>query len=293
MTGDERKKRDPIFSACFVIFILAAVSVVGAFVNEHYLTEDETKAAYGDSVEVEYVGTFYDYYGSENSVVFDTSYSSIGKDDSVVKSNAFDKSSYSTLKFTVGGTDVLKDFGYAVVGHKVGDKVRVMIEDAYPAGSEATRMSTSGLTIPLVQEMTKAQFTELYGDVNLGDAAQTAFKTVYGWDALAYLDTTQNMVVVTNMPNAGETYKYDSEDGFADVSFNVTSTQNGVITYNLALADYKTVDSSTGEIQMVEVDFGTETWYITNYTGSSFTYKTCEEVQNQTLYFEIEIVSIN
>ena len=47
MTGDEKKKRDPIFTVCFVVFILAAVSVVGVYIDEHYLTEDTTKAAYG------------------------------------------------------------------------------------------------------------------------------------------------------------------------------------------------------------------------------------------------------
>ena len=34
MTGDEKKKRDPIFTVCFVVFILAAVSVVGVYIDE-------------------------------------------------------------------------------------------------------------------------------------------------------------------------------------------------------------------------------------------------------------------
>ncbi len=56
MTGDE-KKRDPIFTVCFVVFILAAVSVGGVYIDEHYLTEDTTKAAYGDQVTVNYTGS--------------------------------------------------------------------------------------------------------------------------------------------------------------------------------------------------------------------------------------------
>ena len=93
MTGDEKKKRDPIFTVCFVVFILAAVSVVGVYIDEHYLTEDTTKAAYGDEVTVNYTGTFYAYYGEENAVVFDTSYRSIGENDAIIKSNSFNKSS--------------------------------------------------------------------------------------------------------------------------------------------------------------------------------------------------------
>ena len=118
MTGDEKKKRDPIFTVCFVVFILAAVSVVGVYVDEHYLTEDTTKAAYGDTVEVRYTGTFYAYYGEENAVVFDTNISSIADDDAIIKSNSFTGGSDSLLDFTVGGSDVLTDFGNAVVGRR-------------------------------------------------------------------------------------------------------------------------------------------------------------------------------
>ena len=45
--------------------------------------------------------------------------------------------------------------------------------------------------------------------------------------------------------------------------------------------------------QLIELDFGTETWYVTNIGNGEFTYKTCDETSNATLYFEIEIVSIS
>ena len=51
--------------------------------------------------------------------------------------------------------------------------------------------------------------------------------------------------------------------------------------------------NGTGEIQMVELQFGNETWQVTNVTDSGFTYKTCENTGNQTLYFVIEITSIS
>ena len=47
MTGDEKKKRDPIFSACFVIFILAAVGVLGVYIDENYLPEAHTMVRLG------------------------------------------------------------------------------------------------------------------------------------------------------------------------------------------------------------------------------------------------------
>lgn len=299
MTGEEKKKRDPIFTACFVIFILAAAGVVGVFVDEHYLTADETVVAYGDTVEVNYVGTFYDYYGEEYAVVFDTSYSSIGNDDSVIKSNSFSTTSFSTLEFTVGGSSVLTDFGNAVVGYKVGDTVYVTIENAYPAGSVESTQSMTGLTLDRVQRMTSAQFESVY-DYDLSEGQSLYFTTVYGWQAMAYLDSTTQEVVVTHMPEAGVTYTYtaadaDDEDyhSFGTVTFTVTQVSSDTVTFTIGFSDYTTVDSDTGEIQMIELDFGYETWYVTNINGGQFTYKTCEEVQNQTLYFVIEIVSIS
>ena len=301
MTGDEKKKRDPIFTVCFVVFILAAVSVVGVYIDEHYLTEDTTKAAYGDEVTVNYTGTFYAYYGEENAVVFDTSYRSIGENDAIIKSNSFNKSSYSTLSFEVGGTDVLTGFGNAVVGHKVGDKIQVTVENGYPAGSDFYEQSRTGLTVPVVQEMTKTQFESVY-DYDLTDGGMTYITTVYGWPATVV--SADNKVYITNMPEENQTYTYtpngavsdgeeeDEEAGhsFGTTSFRVTDIGNEIV-FDISFSGTTSVGDN-GAIQMIELEFGTETWYVTNVSNGEFTYKTCDEVSNATLYFEIEIVSI-
>ena len=302
MTGDEKKKRDPIFTVCFVVFILAAVSVVGVYVDEHYLTEDTTKAAYGDTVGVRYTGTFYAYCGEDNAVVFDTNVSSIAGDDAIIKSNSFKAGNNKVLEFKVGGDDVLTGFGNAVVGHKVGDKIQVTVENGYPAGSDFNTQAMSGLTIPVVQEMSREKFEELY-DYDLADGGMTYIDcTVYGWPATVY--SANNMVYITNMPVQGQTYTYvpggvadDSKDdetaehSFGTTQFTVTGVNGGNIVCTIAFSDYTTVGSD-GKIQMIELDFGTETWFVTNINGNEFTYKTCEETRNATLYFEIEIVSI-
>ena len=190
MTGDEKKKRDPIFSACFVIFILAAVGVLGVYIDEHYLTEDHTKVAYGDTVHVKYTGTFYDY--------------------------------------------------------------------------------------------------------DLRDGAQTMIKTMYGWDAYAIADSTSQTVTLIHNPVVGEEYTYglDEEESDVTVKFKVTSSTDD-ITFTASFEGVQVVDEATGEIQMVELQFGNETWQVTNVTDSGFTYKTCENTGNQTLYFVIEITSIS
>lgn len=282
MTGDEKKKRDPIFMVCFVVFILAAVSVVGVYVDEHYLTEDTTKVAYGDDVTVDYVGTFYDFDGSEIAVEFDS----------------------GSIDFTAeSGSDVLQKFWEACVGHKVGDKIEVVIgpEDGYVApATDYEDVSKTGLTMSLVQVMSLAQFEALYDDLSLSAGTMAYFTTVYGWGATAMLDSTTQMVTVTNMPVEGETYNYvfddveeseETEDA-VKVTFTVTGADGGVITYNIGFEGY----TSTGngdEVQMIELQFGTETWQVTEIGSTTFTYKTSPDTTNQTLYFTIEITEIN
>lgn len=280
MTGEEKKKRDPIFSACFVVFILAAVAVVGVYVDEHYLTEDNTTVAYGDTVHVKYTGTFYDYAGSDSAVEFDSG------DD---------------LDFDAEtGSDVLAKFWQACMGHKVGDTIRVTIDptDGYIAGAVDNRSALTGLTMDMTQTMTETQFENVY-DYDLTAGSQTPIKTVYGWNALATLDSASHTVTLLHIPSVGE-YTYtlgdEGEEGDDDkvtTTFKVTSTEEGVITYDIGFEGYTTVDAETGEVQMFELQFGDETWQVTNITDGEFHYKTCADTRNQTLYFVIEITSIS
>lgn len=299
MTGDEKvkKSRDPIFTTCFVIFMVAFVAILGVYVNDHYLEKDNTQIAYGDKVVVNYTGSYYDYVGEDLAVVFDTSYSSVGNDDGIIKSNSFTKTSYSTLSFTVGDGKMLKAFEDAVVGHKVGDKVQVKIDagNGYVAPDDGATASFNNFTVQTSEVMPKAAFEGLYEDVDLVKGVQSAvFKSVYGWDAVA-IQTGNDVVVSYINVESGETYAYigNEDSKFGKAEFKVNSISNGNIVCDLSLTETVSTGGADGEIQMLELDFGTETMYITNISGGEYTYKTCDEKCNIDLYFEIEIVSIN
>lgn len=293
MTGDEKvkKSRDPIFTTCLVIFAIAVVAILGVFVNDHYIQTDDTEVAYGDKVVVNYTGSFYGYVGDENAVVFDTSYSSIGNDDKIIKSNSFTKTSYNTFTITVGNNGALKGFEESVIGHKVGDKVKVMIPagEGYLGPDSVTVQNNSG-SVPVTMTMPQTAFKALYKDVTLVAGSGVMFETVYGWDATATLAGTE--VIITNMPEAGQTYDYigNEDSDFGNVKFQVRSIGTSV-EFTYVFEDTHSVGAN-GEIQMIELDFGTETWYVTNVDNGSFTYKTSENA-NIDMYFEITIVSIN
>lgn len=295
MTGEGiKKKKDPIFSVCFVVFVVACVGVLGVYVDEHYIQKDNTEVAYGDKVVTNYTGTFYAYYGENNAVVFDTSYASIGNNDDIAKAYSFSKSSYSTFSVTVGSNGALKMFEESLVGHKVGDKIKVMIPaaDGYVAadGSMFTNQSTTD-NVDMTQTMSYTQFKEVY-DLELTAGINTPITTAYGWDGIATLSNADNMVTIINLPEANQTYQYIGNDDseYGKVSFKVNSVGSDSISVTLILEETTAVD---GGIQMVKVNVDGNDVFITAYNGTTFDYKTCPETYNADLYFEIEIVSIN
>ena len=295
MTGDDKvkKKRDPIFVVCLGIFLIAAIAVVGVYINDHYIAEDDTEAAYGDKVTVDYTGSYYDYVDGEFAVVFDTSYSSVAENDKIIKSNSFtkmDKQKFDSLSFTIGKGEVLAMFGDAIVGHKVGDKIQVYIPagEGYPGTDK--QMGLNDGSVEKSEIMTKANFDRMYPDVKLTTGKTVTFKTVYGWEATALSNSTNNSVVINHNPKVGETYDYagNEDSQFGTVKFAVTDVDKEV-SFNFII-DGKKVDDK-GEIQMIDLDLG-EVWHITNVANGSFTYHTGDENGNMPLYFEIKLVSI-
>jgi FKBP-type peptidyl-prolyl cis-trans isomerases 1 len=306
MTDDEvkvKKERDPIMMVCFVVFLIASLSVIGASVYND-VRGDDTRVVVGDNVSVDYVGSFYDFYEGTNYVVFDTSRWSVADNNNVPKSNDFTlkaENQYKPLSFKVGGTSVLKMFGDAVVGYKVGDTVRVMIPSGQGYNGPdtlTTVQSSTTYTVPLTEKITASQFADLYGFSLMGTTSLE--KSVYGWPAHAAFNTSDNTVTMTYSPVAGQEYVVIDDD-FGKLTYKVSSISS-TISFTQHVSNY-TVVSQTGNvknIQMIEVDLGTERYFITAVTDTnndgvseSFTYKTVNETVNEDLYFVIEIKSIN
>jgi len=306
MADDEvkvKKERDPIMVVCFVVFLIASLSVVGASVYND-VRGDSTTAVVGDNVSVDYVGSFNDFYEGTNYVVFDTSRWSVANNDNVPKGSSFTlkaENQYKPLSFKVGGTDVLKVFGDAVIGHKVGDTIRVVV----PAGQGyngpdtlTTIQSSTTYTVPLTEKITASQFADLYGFTLTGTV--NLEKSVYGWPAFAALNTSDSTVTITYNPVAGQEYAVVDND-FGKLTYKVTTVAS-TISFTQQVSNFTVVSQSGSvkNIQMIEVDLGTEKYLITSVTDTnndgisdSFTYKTVGETVNEDLYFIIEIKSIN
>lgn len=300
MAGEEKstkKKRDPIFSVCFVIFVVAAVAVLGSFINSEYIQKDTTEVAYGDKVVVDYTGSYYGYYDKDKAMIFDTSFKSIGESSDYKKANDFSKTSYSTFDVTVGSNGALKMFEEALVGYGVGDTVRVKI----PAGegyvdAAATEGILSSGSVDITQKMTLDKFKSIYPDVTVTESMSPAtITTVYGWEALVTSDGSYvNIENPTTGFEAEYVYGKDSALKVTDVSV-VGSKIN--FTYVLDKEKVVAVGNAVGDtqaIQMIKVNIDGKDVYITSYDTSSgeVYYKNTAERNNIDLYFVIVIRSI-
>jgi len=299
-----KKERDPIMVVCFVVFMLAVCAITGATVYNNYVKADTTMAISGSTVSVDYIGTYYAFFGEENSVVFDTSHWSIADDSNVLKSNDFtlrSESTYSPLSFTVGGSTVIMGFGNAVIGNKVGDVIRVVIPagEGYNAAFTETNMSASAtVVIPTTEVLTAAQFKTIYGFDLKG--FMEIEETVYGWPATASFNLTNNTILMNYHPSNGTSYTVVDND-FGTVKLKVTSVTGSSISYTYEISGFTVLstDGADKTIQMIMVDLGTQKFYITSVTDAdnngiaeAFTYKTDGERFNQDLFFEIKLVSI-
>jgi hypothetical protein len=293
MTGENsaKKDRDPIFTICLAIFVVAAVIAVGAFIVKEYFPANDQLASTGDTVSVNYIGTFYDAYGNAHAVVFDTSYSNIGNDGSIAKSNDFtQKSSYSPLSYSIGGTSVLKKFGDAAIGHKVGDKYSIVLTgaEAYYGAVIVGTLSKTDNTMPSAFKMSKTDFTSKY-KVDLVAGATAVFTTDNGWDATAVLTDNGKYVLVTIVPEVGKEYTVCEQNG-ATVKFTIKSISDGEVKYSINIENPDVI--SGADIEMLKVDYDYKTIYITGINNDDIFYKEGTEIVNEQIYFQIELVSI-
>ena len=293
MTGERtaKKDRDPIFTICLGIFLVAAVIALGSFVVNEFFPTSDTTASTGDTVTVDYVGTYYDEYGSEYAVVFDTNKSSVGDDDDIQKSNDYTKkTSYSGLSFTIGSGTMLEGFEKSVIGHKVGDtfKVELTGNQGYVGPDTSGTMLTTGNVVSSTHEISATQFKTLYPDVTLSDNSVVMFESVYGMEAQAQYSNSKNSVLITYFPEKGESYEVYKE-GDTTVNFKCTDVGD-TLTFDIIISNPVTVGSD-GEIQMIKLELE-ENIYITAINGSEISYKTGSEKINQPLFFEITLTDI-
>ncbi len=303
-TNVRKKEREPITLVCFVVFIVASVAVLGAYVDGAYINKSVDTVQYGDSVSVDYTGSLYGYYDAGTDtmapVIFDTSVESVGTNSDNLFLKTFSKTSYSTLSLTVGSGSMLAAFENALVGHNIGDTVRVCI----PAGEgyNLGNFNTTGTSFTFNQKMTvtASDFKSFYG------VSETISSTYYfeymGMSLMATPNEGTSMIDVTYMVTEGSEYTVYENSKLGTVKMTIGDiTTAGVIPYTLTITGYKEVENVTVEgvnaIEMITLamfpgvstnivgyDSSTKTVAYNNVTDSKAI------LSNTDLYFVITIL---
>lgn len=140
----------------------------------------------GDTVAVDYVGTF------EDGKVFDTSLEQVAKDNALYSPQR----SYAPLTFTVGSGQMIPGFEQAVMGMKVGDNKKVTLspKDAYGEVREDLIVAVSG-----------AQFKE----AGLNPEVGQTYATAQGVNATVRALSGDMVIMDYNSPMAGKTLVFD------------------------------------------------------------------------------------
>jgi len=291
---------DPILGVSLVVLTLACVVVLGNAAYAEFIDKSGgSTVETGDTVNVRYTGAFYNYFGQDGAIVFDTNVEDVGdylKETQHTGEHSWaytHKTTYSDLSFTVGGTTVLKKFGSATIGHKVGDKIQVEIgaDDGYELPDTSKGSLENGFTMESnTLTMTSSEFSALYGFT-----APTAFVQPvkfsdhpelcpFGCDY--EVATVDGKVVVTNNFN----HTNNEYNMFGEANAKVKIVLDGG-KYKVTYKDLVSVPSS-GKMTKLAV-FHDNAWVL-GYAyndGNTLMYKTGETLGAK-LFFTIEITSI-
>lgn len=301
-----KKEREPITLVCFVVLLLACVGILSAYAYNE-LVDNSKAVVYGETVEIDYTGSLYGYYDAATDsmlpIIFDTTLKSVGDDSNNLFAPGFSKTSYSTTSITLGQGKFLKAFENAIVGHKVGDTIKVMINaaDAYPAANTnqycdniAALEADNGFTVTLDEYKTLFDKTEApaKGISELED--KNGLPATVNYDG--------SLLTVCYTVEEGKEYTIvDSKVG--KVVMTPTEVTYSKITYKLSIENQKSVGSSisaqTGEsiqqIEMISYSLFNNSYNIIGFDGTSVIYNTASAsdaaIHNMDLFFVIKIVS--
>lgn len=315
MAGAEEKivrkrEREPITMVCFVVFLVASVAVIGAYVNSNYISKNGETVQYGDTVELDYTGSLYGYYDeatdSVKPIIFDTSIEKIGKDrEKYLFTSSFSKTEFNTLTTTLGKGKTLAYFDSMLIGKKVGETVRFMVAaaDAYSKdGRIDYNSSVNAVTFNLSKEgVTAAEISKYYGIEE--ESAGTSFE-LFGIPISVIPDGTGKYTVTVNVIGGQNYVIMDSALGKVTMTTAVAGSV-ATCTFNIENPVYvkdkdgNNVEAAAG-INMIEMlsfnIFFNQNLNIIGFDGTNIIYNNASgdaQIGGMDLYFEVKIVKKN
>ena len=267
------------------VLVLAIAVILGVYYV--YLVPqpapEPLRAQEGDSVSIEYVGTF-----ADTGVVFDTSNVTVAKDNaSYPKAHSFGwRGRWDDLSFTIGDGRTIRGFDQGVRGLARGESrtLSVPLTDGYGA-SDPAKVSVHPLleSVPVRLAMNETAFRQTYGVTAVSGINVT--DPVWGWPA--YAAVSGNVVTVTNSPTPGQAIRpyggWDAEVLSIDDSANAGIGEI-LVRHELDSSLVDRVGGKTGgqDFYLSDVDLAEGT----------FTLDSNRQVVGRTLVFQVTVKTL-
>jgi len=273
------------------IVLLALVIAVAVVLGAYYVVftpkaaPASKTAQQGDTVYIDYVG----YFSNEN-LVFDTSLSSVARDNSTYpKAYSFAmRPSYTQLQFTIGDGSVVKGFDEGVRGLSVGQTTTISVPPSLGYGAaNLSKIFVHSLvqTIPVRVTMDASAFNSYYGQPAV--SATNVTDPVYGWSATVSI--LGGLVVVTNSPYPSQVIRpYGTWRAVVLTVDDAANNGTGLITIQNRL-DPTMVDKLGGKSP------DGQTFYLSavDPIGGTYTLNFNRQVVGRVLVFQVTLVRLS
>ncbi|MCL1984716.1 MAG: FKBP-type peptidyl-prolyl cis-trans isomerase [Methanomassiliicoccaceae archaeon] len=299
-----KKGRDPILMVGTIVLVVAFVVVIGGYAYGELVTENKGPAQYGDTVKVNYVGSYYGYYIDDNgnadinAAIFDTSLWSVAKyydnddlDDKYTFSWEFTKKAENDcnpLETKIGEHKLLIAFENALIGMKPGDTKRITIndEDGYGRVAEANERvwdNDGSEELAYNEQMSVPVFIATFGLTSAPAGMYSDLLHPYGWKCDAVVNS-DGSVIVTHKVVVDETYDNDNASMHVTISPGSDGSK-----FAMSFTFDTKADPAEGGIQLIQFKYEGVTYYITEIddAANTFTTKRTDERVGMTLYFVI------
>ncbi len=300
-----------------VLVLVAVVLVAGGAASAYIYEKTRPSApvhpltvAIGDNITVNYIGILGS--GPEQGKVFDTSLKSVAYDNATYpKALQFHvrtpASEYAPLPVWVGAsapngaynlngvnyTQVIPGFWQGLVG-LVGNQTHAIVVTpalGYPADPACVRSLPLTVIVPQFVTVPGGVFEKEFPSTVATTGAQFT-NTTYGW-TVDILSANATSVSYENMATLGET---SDAQGWPTLVTNVTSTSNGTgsitVVNELSAAEAGHLAGTASNGLCTSSSNGAFIVTAVNYTSGTFTEDFNQEVDDQTLIFEVTVIDI-
>ncbi|MCQ2086185.1 MAG: hypothetical protein MJY54_02020 [archaeon] len=282
--------RDAIISISAIILLLACSVVIGNTIYDNTFVRHDSVIKYGDSVEIEYVGSLYNYYDRDgDSAIFDTNIMSVANDKNrtFIYEQFENFNNYNTFSnirsIVIGNGELPAAFEDAIIGHRFGDTIEFSSADVYPLEGKVGYLKKSDEYSINKSKVfySDSEFKAFFGV----DAPETCFtiKSPYGWNAYAVRNF-NNLIAVEYLPENSREYIGDT-----GVIYKVSKVADGkiVLRYDFPY---------NGKIIRAIGPYDEEMIYINEQISENeYKYKTEINTNNmaagETSYFTIKVIS--